>query len=517
MGHKMKYEKRSEWALTRAIINLFKKTTSVISKFRNRINRMSEGKFSATQMGIFAMIISALLLVIMLFIPPYLGMADDGSFARIANPSGIYHLDDTHDNLYLNYYTKDYMMLSTPSGTPTAYFSSVRLLVSLAKQLDLLFTRGNIFDIRFLALLYGLLYLPAIAFLIKQASLRVKNFTECALIGIFGVVIFTDVSYITYFSSFYIEPLMFVSFLYIVGAAMALSVERHDFLHLFIFTAAGVFLTTSKNQCAVVGALLGIYAVRLIFIKRGVIWRFACSGAALLLFFSMLFSFTYIASDFTQTSKYHAMTSGVLTEASNPEKALAEFGIGSSYSVLTDTKSGDDYPIVNSDDPSLNDGFYNKYDSASIALYYLRHPQSLLGMLDISVKAALDVRRSESGNYEKSVGLPKMAKTPFWSHWSSFKTSSVHKTIGFIFILLIAVILLFRRRRRNIEEKLPERHSIPLEAMILVLLIGLSQALITIVYSGDAEMPEHLFLFSVAIDILIYFCFAEILQRLNAF
>jgi hypothetical protein len=51
--------------------------------------------------------------------------------------------------------------------------------------------------------------------------------------------------------------------------------------------------------------------------------------------------------------------------------------------------------------------------------------------------------------------------------------------------------------------------------MLVIFCIGISQAIITIVNSGDAEMSKHLFLFGVSVDILIYFCLAEVLHRLK--
>ena len=51
----------------------------------------------------------------------------------------------------------------------------------------------------------------------------------------------------------------------------------------------------------------------------------------------------------------------------------------------------------------------------------------------------------------------------------------------------------------------------------MVVLICLSQAAITIINSGDAQMVQHCFLVSYGIDIITYFVFADIVHRINIF
>jgi hypothetical protein len=508
------YNQNNDWTFTRRVLLRLKKIVSTLKAWIDIVNKNRAGKYTPAFIGWSAALVSAMLLIVMLFIPPYLGMSDNGSFSREANPVGIYHLDNSHEDLYFNYYVKEYLSLA-PSGASPVSISSQRLLINVAKSLDSFFTHDNLFDLRYLALLYGILFIPAIALLIKQAVLRAKNFSESLVIGLLGVLVFTDVSYVTYFSSFYTEPIMYIGILFCIGAALALSDNKHNVRYLIIYTISGVLLTTSQNQCATIGIFLGVLCVRFIFINKNVLWRLGCICSMVLLFTSVMVSLYYIPTTYNQASKYHAMTRGILLQSTDPEQTLKEFGIDSSYSILTDTSSFDYYPFLNPDNKVLEKDFYDRYSTAEISYYYLRHPKALLAMLDISVKSAFNLRGEFSGNFEKSVGMPKMAKSLFWSLWSNFKTNSAPRTIGFIIVLLLASIILFRQKSIKTEEKYKYRRFIPRDAMFTVFGIAISQAIITIVNSGDAEMSQHLFLFSVAIDILIYFCFAEVLHRLK--
>jgi len=402
-----------DWIVTRRILLKLKKVMGAIKAWINWVNKNREGKYTPSLIGLGAAFVSALLMIMMLFVPLYLGMSDDGSFARVANPVGIYHQEDTDENLYFNYYVKEYLSLA-PNETSVESISSHRLLINLAKGIDTFFTHDNLFDVRFLAMLYVLLFLPAIALLVKQAAKRAKTFSEAFVIGLLGVLIFADVSYITYFSSFFAEPLMYISLLLCVGAALALQEEKHNVEYLIVYTFSGILLITAENQCAVIGVFLAILCVKFSFINKNLFWRLSCIGSVFLLFVSVMISIYYVPTTYTQTSKYHAMTRGILLQAVDPEETLSEFGIDASYAVLTDTNSYDYYPFVSPEDKALEKGFYNKYNTTDISYYYLKHPKAMLAMLDISVKSAFNVRSGFNGNYEKSAGMPKMAKSLFW-------------------------------------------------------------------------------------------------------
>lgn len=490
---------------------IFRQTSKAYNYIRviiDKVNTRMQGKYSPELIGIIAGIFGGIISIIMLFIPPYLGMSDDGSFSKVMNSVGIYNLNDNKD-LYFNYYVKTYSTVPSDGIEKLSYFSSLTILVRLALALDNIFTRDTIFDMRFMALVYILIFIPTLMIIVKQAAMRVNNFTEGAVIGVVGVLIFSDVSYITYFSSFYSEALVFVSFLLCVGAVLSIQQEKSNMMWLFIYTLSGIFLILSEKQYALSGIFLGTLAVSLNFVRRNFIWKISCLIMGLILFISSVFSYYTIESDFSLASKYNSMTRGVLLQSTNPEETLSEFGIQPNYVILTDTDVNDFYPLTNPNNDNLKSGFYNKYDTKDIAFYYLRHPWAMISMIDIAVKSAFDIRTSYSGNYEESYGLPPKAKSLFWSIWSSFKSMSAPKTVGFLFILFLGAGIIFRKSILN------RRSRVVAETMLLIAFVGLFQAILTIIMSGDSELNKHNFIFSVSIDLLCYFCFSEILHKLN--
>lgn len=500
-------------------LNLFLAVIKKVAHFKKSVNKRMEGKYSPKLIALTATAIAAILMIIMLFMPNYLGVADDGSISDVMQSAGIYYMQTEVSDVYNNYFVKKYSNVMSNYTSRSNYMNSQVVLVKAAVYIDNLITRDKFFDIRFLALLYGIIYIPAIYFLIKQACMRVRRFSEGVVIGGLGVLIFADVAYITYFNSFYPEAIWFISMMYCVAAALSFQEKRRgyaDFGALCIFSLSGLVLTLSRNQTACIGILLAIFCIKLMFIRKDWRWGIVCTVAAFILSLVSIVAMLNLKNDFNETSKFHAMTRGVLFQSDNPGETLKEFGIDSSYEMLTDVSAYDYLPLVKATDDTLKEDFLDKYSQTDIGAYYIRHPGSFFSMLDVAIKSCFGIRREYCGNYEKSVGLPKRARSIFFCAWSTFKNNSAPKTIGYLIVLVVAVIMLFGKGYsiRPYEER---RNTVFIDAMMVVLFVCLTQAAVTIVNSGDAEMIQHCFLVSYGIDILTYFVLSEIMHKINIF
>jgi len=310
---------------------------------------------------------------------------------------------------------------------------------------------------------------------------------------------------------------MFVCALLCMGALMSMRTKGPDMLRILVFIGAGMALTLVKKQCSLIGLLLALMSMRLFFVKKNGSWRTLCIAGAIALLVCTSLSFFYVDSDFTIESKYNAMTRGVLLESKDPAKTLVELGIDPSYEILADTSAYATPPTVKADDQVLNNGFYDKYDSKSILIYYMKHPGSMLGMLDISVRASMESSRGYSGNYEKSAGKSPMSKSFFWTAWSQFKSGAAPHTIGFLLILAIAILILYIRRVMRSTPTRDSRGNLAFVTLALILTIGLSQAVTAIVESGDGDIQRQSFLLGLAIDLVSYYLIAEVIHRTNIF
>ena len=239
---------------------------------------------------------------------------------------------------------------------------------------------------------------------------------------------------------------------------------------------------------------------------------------ALLMSTTAVVSMNTLETGFTSTSKYHSMTKGVLFQSANPEETLKEFGINPSYSILTNFSAYDYYPFVFPDNEKLQDGFMKEFNTLDIAKFYWKNPRALIRMLDISVRDTIYLRRNYCGNFEISAGMPPMGQSIMWSIWSFFKVNTMPRTIGYLILLLVALILLYRWLSRQNQDG-PDMGYVQIlqPLVILIIGVGISQALVCIIMSGHAEFGQRAFLLGLAMDIILYLFICKLLLVMKIF
>ncbi|WP_442913662.1 glycan biosynthesis hexose transferase WsfD [Lacrimispora sp.] len=158
----------------------------------------------ARRLNIILMIFTIICVGIQLFVNPYIGLANNGDFGRLSFVVGLDYLEDP----YLNYEQSfiHYMIPTFKFITPmeTGFVSSASLLLKIAVALHYLFAYDtNIFDIRWLGLVYFLIY--TIAIILAFNLIKKMKFLKSIIIGIFLFCFFTDVTHVVYFNTFYGE------------------------------------------------------------------------------------------------------------------------------------------------------------------------------------------------------------------------------------------------------------------------------------------------------------------------
>ena len=480
---------------------------------RKILNSKAEADIQKNRLCLSACAAVLILIVIMLFIPPYLGVADDGSVTSVMRGAGLdFRQDDSSgEGADYRYFTRTYVYKKSVSSSITAQ----TLFIRAAQELDDLFTNDGLFDLRFLAAIYTAAFLPAFYLLVRSAVGRVIYFSEAAVIAAAAVFIFADAGCITYFSSFYPEALIYIGMLYCVGAAMNLQKEsKFETVYLSVFTAAGCVLCFVKRMCFLAGIILALFCLFQIRRSGSRKWRGPVVLSYVILMAAAFGSFFLLEDDFSGEDKLHSMTRGVLLQADNPEKALEEFGIDPSFSILADASAYDVFPVTEGENQVLEEAFYSRYDSADIALYYIRHPSALAAMTDMAVKACVDMRRDYCGNYEKEAGMSEGARSIFWSGYSAYKNRSAPKTSGYLLVLVIAFTAMsFQKKKGHMSKS--RRNSVYLQTMLMVTAIGLTEIWYVIWRSGDAAVIRYGAFMGIGLDLLLFYVAVEILDKLN--
>jgi hypothetical protein len=192
---------------------------------------------------------------------------------------------------------------------------------------------------------------------------------------------------------------------------------------------------------------------------------------------------------------------------------LAAFGIDRQFALLAGTNYFERYTTIDVESPLLIDRFYEKYGFGSLVAYYAAHPAEALEMLDLAARHAFTIRPDAMGNYEREAGRPFGEHTRFFTGYSTLKEGLAPKTFGFIVIWIFLILgfnvptFLAAVKSRNM------RVAMKLPMFLMLVLIGLSGIVVSIIGAGDADLAKHLFLFTAMFDTVTFLAAGDLLLR----
>lgn len=458
-----------------------------------------------------------LITVIALFTKPYIGMADNGDYFRVAYSNGLYFLGPDYDSHYFDHFIKHYGILQYYNENGTTMMSSQSLFIRIAMTVNQLLYSGEVFDIRFQGAIFTVLYVAAVYLLVEAITWKLTR-RQGLIVAALAVFIFGDTGYTAYFNSFYSESIVLIMMMLVFASWLLIYRRRYnDYVMLAVFAVSGILLTTSKQQNAPVGIVLAVLGAALLFARRDKPFRVLTAGALALLAAAGIATYVLIPKEFVNINQYHAMTRGVLKESSDPEAALKSFGIDKQYAILRETIYYEQYGPVDVDSRILEEDFYSKYGFGSILRYYVTHPDQLTSILNVAAKDAFSIRPNAMGNYEPTAGKPDGAHTGFFTLYSLLKRTLAPKTFGFIVLWAVVILGL---HAPSFLQAVKARNARDMQRMALLLaaiLIGLSGIFVSIIGAGDADLAKHEFLFTLAFDLVSFMTAGQLIGRTVSF
>lgn len=448
---------------------------------------------------------SVVLLVIVLMLQPLIGMADNGEFSGVINGQGIFKLDKFEQNQYFDYFSSKYGVSRYYNDFGKSPLSSQNLYIRCAVFLNSLFAPDkSLFDIRFLSILLVLELAVGIYLLVDYISWR-KSRLQGFVLGAVCVLMFADTAYTAYFNSFYTEGIVLVSMLLLTAGALLITQKRYPplpLLAMIVLNAVILIFTKRQNAAEVIPLFILFLLIAFFFYREKGSFRLAALFGAVLLGVSGIVMYAFSTGDSGHINQYHAMTRGVMVSGENPEEALEEFGIDSQYSVLEGSSYYEKYPAADVENGQLGERFYDKYNEASLSVYYLTHPGEMAYMLGNVVGNGYRIRPASLGNYERESGRSPREQTGFFTLYSDLKAKAVPNTTGFIVIwILLVCAISFRNKQMLI-------------VLLSVIAMGLLQIVMSIIQSGNADSAKYVFLYNVVFDIVSFVSFAPFLSRL---
>lgn len=490
-----------------------KKGWDVLLSVVRRFDKRMRTHYRPAHLALAALGVLAVIMTMILLVPPYLGLSNDGSLDNVMLDVGLAPVNPDAENPYFSYYDRLYLIAPNawrPDTTPAL----LRMTVNFAIWMDEVLTgHDGVFDIRVLAAIYMILYLAALFPLLRGVLSRVRVYSEGLVLAVFSVLVFGDTTIVVRFASLYTQAWELILMIVLADAVFLIPWRRDAWLPQMSMLLACWLLMGVNRYTSLACMVFAMAYWLLLRRKTDVIHRTAYLAAALLLCFISVVNTADLVQNQSKTEKYDQMTRGVLFQADNPEEALAFFGIEPRYSLLTDTYAAQSFPVADVPSGVLDEGFLDQYDAGEVALYYATHPLDLMSLFDVGTHSAFITRSDFSGNYERSAGLPPRAKSPLMAVWSTFKERSAPQTAGLLLLLCVAIIFFRRKKKEDTAEGEAEKIFTMLCALLTV--FAMVELLTVVVMTGDSTLVRQSFLMSVFIDILVVLFLSEVLHKLN--
>ncbi len=441
-----------------------------------------------------ALAVAAVVLSLQLFVPPIVGLADNGDYDRVMGYAGFQHTSPAYEDRYFVFLRSQYAV-ADPGWLRTGYHSSETLLAFVARWTHLVFSRQALFDIRVLGGIHAALFLLALAGLIRAC--RDLTLPARAVVAALLVFFFTDVGYAALFNSFYSQTASLL-FLLLTLAVAAEAVRRGRLSGgwLWAYFGAAVLFVGSKPQEKLAAPLLALFGLRL----AGFAWRGAWrQGAVWLAAGLCAFSVWYgrhTPYTLREASLFQLVFYDLLAHSPSPAADAAELRLDPEWlKYVGSNPYAPDSPLP---DVRFRKDFLHRVGYRQILAFYLRHPNQFAQRVSRASRSAWSLRPS-FGNFERSAGQPPRALATRFSLWSGTRGRlGEHPLLAMTALLggtLIAAAATWRRaspRGRLFREGL----------LVMVLMAGLAFAVCAFA-QAPTDLSRALYAFHALCDLLI--------------
>jgi multidrug transporter EmrE-like cation transporter len=365
------------------------------------------------------LIAAAGIVSVQLFVPPVVGVADNGDFGKIMAPAGLAYRTDSHAQRYWNWAHVKFAIV-TPEPFPGWYKSSETLLALAAVDLSRLVRPGRDFDIRILGLLHAILLLAFLA-LLAAATREIPVGAQAAILSA-AAFFYTDVGYVALFNSLYSQTASLLFLLLTIGvAALSLRRGRLEGILLPAYFGAAALFVCSKPQEFVHGPLLAVLGLAL----AEASWRdglrpFATRLAIALCAASVVYYAAIPRREIREIGLYHTVFMELLPASPDPGRDLDELGLD--RGLLRYSGVNAYQPEAPLADAEFRGRFFDRCGYGNVLGFYLRRPARAWDRLERAGRAAFTLRAGRPGNYSRETGFPPQTPATHFSAWSSLRS-----------------------------------------------------------------------------------------------
>ena len=424
-------------------------------------------------------VLAAIIIIITLFVPPFVGVADDGSIFSTLSASGLY-----------NIYTPSTEYISLTYGIENNSFSFQNTLVFIISIIKTFC--GDVFDVRIMGAIFAVLLLIA---LYKTVSLGAtyNNFIDFILAA-GAVLIFADVAYISYLTSLHREGITFAfGLLTLASLYYVAKKEEPKIWGIILFFVSGVGFALISSSYWAFAVIFAIISVRLVFALKPYMQKILSGIFAVVFALCAVFSGNLTPESERRNNLYNSVFYGILMAEDDAQKALSSLGLSEKLAPLAKTTVYDKLP----EDINLEEEFYSKISYVKIAVYYLKNPVAYIKNLNVAANNATQLQMKYLSNFESGSGKKTAS---FISLYSSLKSKVIPNMLVTILLIMLAYLGGCIKERLSESEKKTKKLW---EFYISVFLMALSAIKMPVIYSGIANIGKNMFVFQMFFDVMV--------------
>jgi len=402
---------------------------------------------SPVKPGRFEIAVLALFLlagIYQLFIPPLIGIADNGDFVRLRYPNGLANIPSEADDQRFNYVHSKYAIVPEPKVGIHYFHSSSHLFVGAARWLNVLLVSSSIFDLRVLAAVYLVCFLLGIYLILiftRKFAVHWRYLIAAALF-----IMNTDTAYMAYFNSFYSEPTALVALIIVVGCSLLLMSRQGGFIALAGYFAAAGLLITAKPMYVPFAALFipfGAYLTRFVSFR----FRWGVTGAvSCVLLILAAANYAVTPEWLRMKANYIAIFGVLLPDSPNPSEDLLVLNLRPEWIRYSGTTPYDaDGPVET--DAAFRRDFTTRVRTFTIPRYFLMRPAQLYRVAAHVTPQLVKTLPGYAGYYEESSGKPARSKPP--APWSRIRAAFFPASLWLVALYFGSGVLAFGLSFRN--------------------------------------------------------------------
>lgn len=436
----------------------------------------------------------AIFICLQVFVRPAVGIANNGDFPKMAGPFGLGPAEGTWES-HVQYGEFVYRYLRTNPyiynrGFRAAEFiSSEYFLVKIARGVQRIFRPGPLFDIRWLGGVGTALLLLAVAIWMYSLPVRWR-----LVGGVMLVFIWTDVGYVQYMNSFYMDTAALVFLVLAVATGLQVTRGREHPLLAPLMTVAATLFAASKSQHVLPGLLFLPLFAAFAYSSRSWGARASWIAGSLLL---VVGTYAVLRRDsplWRSTAVFNVVFEQLTPNSPDRLRTLEDLGLGKAELRLVGTHAF--YPDSPLADPKWTAEFEARCNYSRLFHYYVSHPPVTARILYQNLSTTA-VRIRPWGNRALEDGFKPRDQATSFTYWSDFRSFLLKHAPWHIVLLALvsagsAVWLLLLS---------PADWRFAALALVIQAIAALEYAVA--ILADGVETDRHLLLFHAATDITI--------------